>query len=99
MTSKEVPRAGLVKAALAGRITTPQGATALHLSVRQFQRLKQRFRAGGMAPGLRVSYTSLQPDGALGTTSSLTRPSRFSFTRWELTDRPAAWCNAGDTSA
>ncbi len=47
MTSKEVPRAGLVKAALAGRITTPQGATALHLSVRQFQRLKQRFRAGG----------------------------------------------------
>jgi len=47
MTSKEVPRAGLVKAALAGRITTQQGATALHLSVRQFKRLKQRFRAGG----------------------------------------------------
>ncbi len=46
MTSKEVPRAGLVKAALAGRITNQQGATALHLSVRQFKRLKQRFRAG-----------------------------------------------------
>jgi len=47
MTNKEVPRAGLVKAALAGRITNHQGATALHLSVRQFKRLKQRFRAGG----------------------------------------------------
>ncbi len=47
MTSKEVPRAGLVKAALAGRITNDQGATALHLSVRQFQRLKGRFRTGG----------------------------------------------------
>ena len=47
MSRKEVPRAGLVKAALAGRISNPQGATALHLSVRQFQRLKQRSRAGG----------------------------------------------------
>ena len=47
MTSKEVPRPGLVKAALAGRITNHQGATALHLSVRQFKRLKQRFRTGG----------------------------------------------------
>ena len=47
MSRKEVPRAGLVKAALAGRITNQQGATALHLSVRQFKRLKQRFRAGG----------------------------------------------------
>ena len=36
MSRKEVPRAGLVKAALAGRITNQQGATALHLSVRQF---------------------------------------------------------------
>ena len=47
MSRKEVPRAGLVKAALAGRITNPQGATALHLSVRQFQRLKRRFHAEG----------------------------------------------------
>ncbi len=51
MSRKEVPRAGLVKAALAGRITNPQGATALRLSVRQFQRLKRRFRQGG-APAL-----------------------------------------------
>jgi transposase len=47
MSRKEVPRAGLIKAALAGRITTQQGATAVHLSVRQFQRLKRRFREGG----------------------------------------------------
>jgi len=51
MSRKEVPRAGLVKAALGGRITTQQGATALHLSVRQFQRLKRRFQDGG-APAL-----------------------------------------------
>ena len=47
MTSKEVPRVGLVKAALAGRITNQQGATALRLSGRQFQRLRHRFRHGG----------------------------------------------------
>ena len=51
MSRKEVPRAGLVKAALAGRITNQQGATALRLSVRQFQRLRRRFRHGG-APAL-----------------------------------------------
>ncbi len=47
MSRKEVLRAGLLKAALAGRITTQQGATALRLSGRQFQRLKRRFREGG----------------------------------------------------
>jgi transposase len=47
MSGKEVPRAGLVKAALAGRITNLQGATALGLSPRQFQRLKGRFRTEG----------------------------------------------------
>jgi transposase len=51
MSRKEVPRAGLIKAALAGRISTAQGATGLRVSVRQFQRLKDRFRAEG-APGL-----------------------------------------------
>ncbi len=45
MSRKEVPRAGLLKAALAGRITNAQGARAL--SVRQFRRLKKRFREGG----------------------------------------------------
>ncbi len=48
MSRKEVPRAGLVKAALAGKITNQEGATALQLSVRQFQRLKRRYREGGV---------------------------------------------------
>jgi hypothetical protein len=47
MSRKEVPRAGLVKAALAGKITNAEGARALRLSVRQFRRLKKRFRAQG----------------------------------------------------
>src|SRR5437899_9935069 len=47
MSRKEVPRAGLLKAALVGRITNAQGARALGLSVRQFRRLKRRFREGG----------------------------------------------------
>ena len=47
MSRKEVPRAGLLKAALAGRITNAEGARALQLSVRQFQRLKRRFAGGG----------------------------------------------------
>ena len=34
MSRKEAPRVGLVKAALAGKITTQEGATALRLSVR-----------------------------------------------------------------
>ena len=52
MSRKELPRAGLVAAALAGRITNREGAAALHLSARQFQRLKERFREAG-APALR----------------------------------------------
>lgn len=48
MSRKEVPRAGLVKAALAGKITNAEGAQALHLSVRQFKRLKARTRLEGV---------------------------------------------------
>src|SRR3990172_4512972 len=48
MSRKEVPRAGLVKAALAGTITNQEGATALGLSVRQFQRLKSRVHEEGV---------------------------------------------------
>lgn len=51
MSRKELVRAGLVKAALAGRITNRQGADAVRLTVRQFQRLKRRFEVGG-APAL-----------------------------------------------
>ena len=52
MSRKEVPRAGLVAAALAGRISNQDGAVALRITARQFQRLKQRYRAGG-GPALR----------------------------------------------
>ena len=51
MSRKEVPRAGLGKAALAGKITNAEGARALRISVRQFRRLKQRVRTEGV-PGL-----------------------------------------------
>jgi len=49
LSRKELPRAGLVKAALAGRITNRQGAAALQLTIRQFQRLKRRVETGGAA--------------------------------------------------
>ena len=42
MSRKEVPRAGLVKAALAGRITNEQGARALHMTVRGRSRRRSR---------------------------------------------------------
>jgi hypothetical protein len=48
MTRKEAPRAGLVKAALAGQIPNAQAAHALRISLRQFRRLKARFRAAGV---------------------------------------------------
>src|SRR5262249_55525889 len=48
MSRKEVPRAGLVKAALAGKITNQEGARALRLGVRQFKRLKGRDRPEGV---------------------------------------------------
>jgi transposase len=52
MSRKELPRPGLVRAALDGRITNREGAAALHLTIRQFQRLKQRVRLAGLG-GLR----------------------------------------------
>ena len=52
MSRKEVPRPGLVRLAVAGQITTAQGAQSAHLSIRQFQRLKARYRSEGI-PGLR----------------------------------------------
>jgi transposase len=47
MSRKELPRPGLIQAALAGQITNREGAEALRLSVRQVQRLKARVRLGG----------------------------------------------------
>ena len=61
MSQKEIPRAGLLKAALAGKITNREGAQALRLTVRQFQRLKVRFKKEGAA-GL-VHRSRGQPSG------------------------------------
>jgi transposase len=49
MSRKEVVRPGLLKALGAGQLTNRQVAIALRLSIRQVQRLKGRFRAGGAA--------------------------------------------------
>src|SRR5262245_53790370 len=47
MSRKELPRAALTKPALAGRRTNRQPTNAVQLTVRQIQRLKRRFEAGG----------------------------------------------------
>ena len=47
MSRKELPRPGLVKAALGGQISNREGAAALGLTIRQFQRLKRRYERGG----------------------------------------------------
>src|SRR6266849_3117475 len=51
MSQKEAPRAGLVKALVAGRVTGTEVAAALHLSDRQLRRLRRRFETEG-AEGL-----------------------------------------------
>jgi transposase len=48
MSRKELPRPGLINAALAGRISNREGAAALRITIRQFQRLKQRVREQGI---------------------------------------------------
>jgi transposase len=48
MSRKEARRPGVVEAAVAGRITTGEGARALGLSRRQFRRLKARYSAAGV---------------------------------------------------
>ena len=49
MSRKEALRPGLVKALVAGQFTNRQVAGGLHLSIRQVQRLKRRFRTAGVA--------------------------------------------------
>lgn len=51
MSRKEARRPGPVQMAVAGKITTAEGAHALEISRRQFRRLKARYRADGV-PGL-----------------------------------------------
>jgi transposase len=48
MSRKEARRPGLVQLAVAGTITTAEGARSLKLSPRQFRRLKARYRAEGV---------------------------------------------------
>src|SRR5260370_8129235 len=48
MSRKEARRPGLIQAALAGKITTAEGAQALEMSLRQFRRLKARYRPEGV---------------------------------------------------
>ena len=48
MSRKEVRRPGLVQLAVAGKITTAEGARSLKMTPRQFRRLKARYRADGV---------------------------------------------------
>jgi transposase len=48
MSRKEGPRPGLVRLALAGQITNQEGAASADLTIRQFQRLKARYRTEGL---------------------------------------------------
>jgi hypothetical protein len=47
MSRKEARRPGVVQLAVAGKSTTAEGARALDMSLRQFRRLKTRYRAEG----------------------------------------------------
>src|SRR6185369_14069784 len=49
MRRKEVPRAGLLEATLEGKMSNVQGARSMRVSLRQFQRVKARFAAEGVA--------------------------------------------------
>ena len=48
MSRKEARRPGLVQLAVAGKITTAEGARSLQMSRRQFRRLKARYRVDGV---------------------------------------------------
>jgi len=48
MSRKEARRPGVVQLAVAGKITTAEGARSLRMSLRQFRRLKARYRAAGV---------------------------------------------------
>ena len=73
MSRKEVPRAGLLKAARAGKITNAQGALAMQLSVRQFQRVKVRFAAAG-APACAIACGAVRPPAVCPPMSARGRP-------------------------
>ena len=49
LSEKEMPRPGLIRMALAGKISNAEAARSLGMSIRQFQRQKVRFRESGPA--------------------------------------------------
>jgi len=49
MSRKEIPRPGILRAVVAGQISNRQAAEALDLTIRQVQRLRRRYEAGGAA--------------------------------------------------
>jgi transposase len=51
MSRKETPREGLIQSVLAGRVTHREAAASLKVSVRQFRRIRARYRVAG-AEGL-----------------------------------------------
>jgi transposase len=61
MSRKETPRPGLVKLALAGQITNQEGAAGSKLTLRQFQRVKARYRAEGLRGLLHRRRGQLSP--------------------------------------
>jgi len=90
MSRKEVPRAGLVKAALAGKITNQEGARALRLTVRQFKRLKARGRRQGLRglvhrrrgqPSPRRLPAALRASASFSKSLALTVPAPCAFSR------------------
>ena len=94
MSRKELPRPGLVNAALAGRISNREGAVALGITLRQFQRLKQRVREQGVTALRHQGRGRPSPGGcrwrwpdkskrccATGTPASMTRTSPKSCAR------------------
>ncbi len=78
MSQKEAPRAGLLKALVAGRVTGGEAA-ALHLSARQVRRLRRRFEAEGAGGLLHRGLRALTPpewqrsNANTATTSSVSR--------------------------
>jgi len=98
MGGKEVPRAGLLKAALAGRITNAQGARALGLSVRQFRRPKKRFREGG-AHGLLHPLRGRPGNRHLARLPVMLLEFLTSCSTTCVAPRPGTWCALVSLSA
>ena len=91
MSRKEAPRPGLLRHCLAGRVSNAEAATALPLSVRQVQRLKVRFKVGGIPAllhGLRGRPSNRRLPVALSqTVRRLMAPTYEGFNDSHLTEK------------